>query len=316
MKQPRPLASSPSKQGRGTGRGGSQAKAGASGAGEPAAGGKRIRKTKEKVEVPGTELAKASAKAAIKVRQLGPRGVAGRQSQAKPEALPAGPARRAASSRSSFPETQIKVKAKEPPPPLPVQGMSLHDGSGARKYLTAEERAGFLRAAEHADREIRTLCMTLTYAGCRLSEALALTVDRVDLAAGALVFESLKKRRSGIYRAVPVPPALLEALNLVHGIREQQASRGKGGGQRIRLWPWSRMTGWRAIHAVMEEARLSGPHASPKGLRHGFGVAAVSAGIPLNLVQKWLGHAQLSTTAIYANAIGAEEQDIAKRMWG
>jgi site-specific recombinase XerD len=50
-------------------------------------------------------------------------------------------------------------------------------------------------------------------------------------------------------------------------------------------------------------------------LRHGFGVAAVSAGIPLNLMQKWLGHAQLSTTAVYADAVGAEEKDIARRMW-
>ena len=58
-----------------------------------------------------------------------------------------------------------------------------------------------------------------------------------------------------------------------------------------------------------------GTHASPKGLRHGFGVAAVSAGIPLNLVQKWLGHAQLTTTAVYADAVGAEEKDIARRMW-
>jgi integrase/recombinase XerD len=34
-------------------------------------------------------------------------------------------------------------------------------------------------------------------------------------------------------------------------------------------------------------------------------------------VQKWLGrHAQLSTTAVYANAVGAEEKDIARRMWG
>ena len=56
---------------------------------------------------------------------------------------------------------------------------------------------------------------------------------------------------------------------------------------------------------------LDGPHASPKGLRHGFGVAAVSAGSPLNLVQKWLGHAQLTTTAIYADAVGEEEQSIA-----
>ena len=76
------------------------------------------------------------------------------------------------------------------------------------------------------------------------------------------------------------------------------------------------MTGWRAVRGVMLAALLEGPHASPKGLRHGFGVAAVTAGIPLNLVQKWLGHAQLSTTAIYADAVGAEEKDIASRMWG
>ena len=65
----------------------------------------------------------------------------------------------------------------------------------------------------------------------------------------------------------------------------------------------------------MEAADLHGPHATPKGLRHGFGIQAVSAGIPLNLVQKWLGHAQLSTTAIYADAVGEEEQSIAARMW-
>jgi integrase/recombinase XerD len=189
-------------------------------------------------------------------------------------------------------------------------GMTLHTMDGARKYLTTGERDAFLRAAEHADRQVRTLCMTLAYAGCRLSEALALTVDRVDLAAGVLVLESLKKRRTGIYRAVPV---LLEALDLVHGIRELQDHRGKGRG--IRLWPWSRMTGWRAVHAVMAAAGLDGPYASPKSLRHGFGVAAVSAGIPLNLVQKWLGHAQLTTTAIYAEAVGEEEQSIAARMW-
>lgn len=63
-------------------------------------------------------------------------------------------------------------------------------------------------------------------------------------------------------------------------------------------------------------AGLDGPHASPKGLRQGFGVAAATAGIPLNLVQRWLDHAQLSTTAVYADAVGAEEQDIARRMWG
>lgn len=67
----------------------------------------------------------------------------------------------------------------------------------------------------------------------------------------------------------------------------------------------------------MVAARLEGPHALPEGLRHGFGVAAVSAGIPLNLVQKWLGHAQLTRTAICADGtmatIGAKTSHHALR---
>jgi integrase len=46
-------------------------------------------------------------------------------------------------------------------------------------------------------------------------------------------------------------------------------------------------------------------------LRHGFGVAAVQAD-----VQRWLGHANLATTAIYVDAVGIEERALAARMWG
>jgi integrase/recombinase XerD len=159
------------------------------------------------------------------------------------------------------------MRRAEAPSPTPQTGMQLHTADGIRKYLTAGERDAFLREADLADRPVRTLCMTLAYAGCRLSEALALTADRVDLGAGVLVFESLKKRRTGIFRSVPVPPALLDTLDMVHGIRELHARRAKGGG--MRLWPWSRMTGWRAVHAVMQAAGLEGVPASPKGLRHG-----------------------------------------------
>lgn len=198
-------------------------------------------------------------------------------------------------------------------PAATAGGLRLHDGAGARKYVTAAERAAFLAEAERAPRRVRTLALTLAYAGCRLSEALALTADRVDLDAGTLVFASLKKRRDGVYRGVPVPPAVLEALDLVHGVRELQ--RGHGRGRAVRLWPISRTTAWRRIAAVLAAAGIEGPQASPKGLRHGFGVQAVGAGVPLNLVQKWLGHAQLSTTAIYADAVGAEEQGLMRRMW-
>jgi integrase/recombinase XerD len=63
--------------------------------------------------------------------------------------------------------------------------------------------------------------MTLAYGGCRLSEALALTADRVDLAGGLLLFEILKKRRRGIHRGAG---ATLAARRARPGARHSQAA--------------------------------------------------------------------------------------------
>lgn len=188
--------------------------------------------------------------------------------------------------------------------------MPLFDQHGRRKYLTPAERRAFLDAAEIASEPVRTFRETLAYTGCRISEALELTADRVDLNDGVLVFESLKKRRRGVFRAIPVPPAFLITLNQVHDLRTARARDG-----RVFLWHWSRVTAWRRVCEIMDAADIAGAHATPKGLRHGFGVKAVTCNVPLNMAQKWLGHAQLSTTAIYADAVGSEEKQLAERMW-
>ena len=188
--------------------------------------------------------------------------------------------------------------------------MSLHDATGARKYVSTDERRRFLAAADRAPREVRALCHTLAWSGCRISEALQLTAERVDLAGQALTFETLKKRQRGIFRSVPVPAELVNMLDLVFGIRER-----RGPATKTPLWAWSRTTAWRRVKEVFDSAELAGVLASPKGLRHGLGVAATGSGVGLNLVQRWLGHAQISTTAIYAEAVGEEERAIASRWW-
>ena len=104
----------------------------------------------------------------------------------------------------------------------PQTGMQLYDAEGRRLYFTEDERRAFVAAAAKAPREVRTFCGVLHATGCRISEALALTAQQIDLSGRVVVFESLKKRRTGVYRAVPVPPELLDALDLVHGIREAQ----------------------------------------------------------------------------------------------
>ncbi len=192
--------------------------------------------------------------------------------------------------------------------------MDLYDGLGHRKYLTAREWRAFQRAADAAPPTVGTFCATLAYTGCRISEALALTVDRVDLSAGLLIFESLKKRRKGVYRAVPVPHEFLARLEKAHGLRALRSEPTSG--RDALLWPWCRTTAWRRVSEVMEAAGITGLQSSPKGLRHGFGIRAISAGVPLNMAQKWLGHSHISTTATYADATGSEERALARRMWG
>jgi integrase len=94
---------------------------------------------------------------------------------------------------------------------------------------------------------------------------------------------------------------------MVHGVREVQ-KRGKGHSDRP-LWPSARNTAWRHVKAMMDVAGIpDGPHRSPKGLRHGYGVHAISSGVPPNMLSKWMGHATLEVTAIYANALGAEDR--------
>ena len=189
---------------------------------------------------------------------------------------------------------------------------ALRDSKGRRMYVTAAERAAILVAAKRAKREVRTFVGLLHFTGARISEALAVTPGSIDFDAGTVAFESLKKRRSGAFRAVPVPPELLDELDLVHDVRGAQRDPGR---MDVRLWPWCRMTAWRRVREVMISAGVAdGPHRTAKGMRHGFAVAAVQK-VPLNLVSRWLGHASLEVTAIYCNAQGEEERAMAARLW-
>lgn len=184
----------------------------------------------------------------------------------------------------------------------------LFDRNGNRKYLTSDERRAFIRAAKRALPPMETFCLTLAYTGARISEVLALTPERIDASACVIIFETLKRRRRGVYRAVPVPPELLSRLEIVHGL--QHAEPGSP------LWRWGRTTAWQRVKEVMNAAGIMPAVAMPKALRHGFGVHGIAeSSVPLNMIRKWLGHARIETTAIYANAVGQEERAIASRMW-
>jgi integrase/recombinase XerD len=184
-----------------------------------------------------------------------------------------------------------------------VMSGSLFDQTGARKYLIASERLAFIRTAMQESDVTATFCLTLAISGARISEVLAVTADRVDLANGTIVFETLKQRKRALFRAVPMPDCLLRLI--------MQTRRPSG----TRLWPWGRTTAWKLVKDVMRRAGIAERLCKPKSLRHAFAVEAGQEGVPLNIVQRWLGHARLETTAIYMSVLGEEERNLARRTW-
>ena len=181
-----------------------------------------------------------------------------------------------------------------------------------RKYLTAKERRLFFTViGRHPKPTTQTLARTLALTGCRVSEALAIRACDVDLEAAEIRIATLKRRREH-WRAVPIPQDLVSALDLVHRVR---AAQGTPRARTRPLWTVTRQSAHRQITHLMRDAGISGPQATPRGLRHAYGVAAVQAGVPLTTIAAILGHANISTTAIYTTAIGADARELISRVW-
>jgi integrase len=191
-------------------------------------------------------------------------------------------------------------------------GLSLFGQAGSRKYLNAAERQRFIEAAHHAPPKIRLFCLMLGWSGARISEALALTPASIDIESGVASIQTLKRRKRGVVRQVPLPSDVLDELDREFKLREAQHDPELAN---QRIWRWSRTTAWRRVKEVMAEAGIAGTPATPKGLRHGFGVNAFQSNVPPHLIQRWLGHASLRTTAIYGDVIGPDERAFAARMW-
>jgi integrase len=189
--------------------------------------------------------------------------------------------------------------------------VGLYSPKRERKYVNREERSRFLRTAEQFDADRCLFVLVLAWTGARVSEILALTPASFQVETGVVVITTLKRRKLGV-REVPIPPKLMARLDRCFGLRRLQ--RGAHSAQQL-LWPWHRATAWRLVKHVMTVAGVFRTKSCPRGLRHGFGVGALQTGVPLHLIQRWMGHARLSTTAIYMNVSGPEERHFARRFW-
>lgn len=184
--------------------------------------------------------------------------------------------------------------------------LSLYTAKGQRKYLSSNERRRFLEITRTLRPDKKLFCQLLYYTGARIGEVYNLTNVSIDVSNQTVIFETLKRRKKGIFREIPIPVFLLDELHVF--------SQNNTKADESCLWDFSLRTASRYVKSAMQKADIKGQQSSAKGLRHGFAVHAVSIA-PITLVKKWLGHARLETTEIYLGVMGAEEREIAARLW-
>ncbi|MDH7911335.1 tyrosine-type recombinase/integrase [Winogradskyella sp. SYSU M77433] len=186
--------------------------------------------------------------------------------------------------------------------------MTLHGKGGQRKYLNQEERLIFLEISKKKPIDVKIFSQLLFYTGARIAEIHNLHIFSIDFSNKTVILETLKRRKKGVFREIPLPLSLLNILETyIEGLLKRFPNNQS-------LFLFSLRTASRHIKHIMIEAKISGAKSSSRGLRHGFAVHAVSHA-PLTMVRKWLGHSSLETTAIYLDVVGKEEREIAEKLW-
>ncbi|AWS42167.1 MULTISPECIES: site-specific tyrosine recombinase XerD [Streptosporangium] len=145
----------------------------------------------------------------------------------------------------------------------------------------------------------RALLELLYGTGARISEAVGLAVDDVDLGTEA---QRVRLRgKGGRARLVPLGRFAREALGAyLTRARPRIASRGRGTSGLFLNARGGRLTrqgAWEVLQAAAERGGLNG--VSPHMLRHSFATHLLDGGADVRVVQELLGHASVTTTQVY-----------------
>ena len=178
------------------------------------------------------------------------------------------------------------------------------------EILTSKEVELFLEQPKCVDEKgYRDHAMLeLLYAtGIRVSELIGLDVGDVNLAGGFIRCRSKTRER-----IIPLYRTAIKALRdyitdirprIISGPDEQALFVNMNGGR------MSRQGFWKIIKYYQEKAEISKDN-TPHTLRHSFAVHLLENGADLRSIQEMLGHADISSTQIYAHIIKKHLKDV------
>ena len=176
--------------------------------------------------------------------------------------------------------------------------------------LTSKEVELFLEQPDPSDAKgcrDRAMLELLYATGIRVSELIGLDVDSVNLSAGFL-----RCAGRGRERLIPLFPAAVRALeDYIAHVRPRMVERPDEralfvnmSGERM-----SRQGFWKIIKHYQEKAGIQ-TDITPHTLRHSFAAHLLENGADLHSIQEMLGHADISSTQIYAQLVNQKLKSV------
>jgi integrase/recombinase XerD len=187
------------------------------------------------------------------------------------------------------------------PPPLPKRLPKAIPLDQVERLLDA---VGPITATEPRQLRDRALLEFLYGTGARISEAVGLDVDDLEITATDPMV--LLNGKGGKQRFVPVGGYATRALEayLVRGRPALITATGRGAGGaggavflNARGGRLTRQGAWGVLREAAGRCGISG--VSPHTLRHSFATHLLDGGADIRVVQELLGHASVTTTQVY-----------------
>jgi len=145
-------------------------------------------------------------------------------------------------------------------------------------------------------------CLNTIYAcGLRVSEGVGLTVSDIDSARIQLLIRSSKGSKD---RYVPLPEPILGQLRQYWLTHRHPVyvfpKRTRWSVDTETKQSMSRKSVWNVFKGALAESGVT-KAATVHTLRHSWATHLLEAGVPLRLIQQWLGHSSPKTTALYTH---------------
>lgn len=152
--------------------------------------------------------------------------------------------------------------------------------------------------------------LELLYAtGVRVTELVNLNVDDVNLNLGFVKLNGTKER------VVPIGRMAQRAVNIYINEYRHEFLKGKESNVLFLNFHGQKMTRqgfWKIVKSYAKEAEIE-KKITPYTLRHSFAAHLIENGADLKSLQQMLGHADISTTQIYAEMVKTRISDVYRK---